>query len=335
MDLMGGINLLFLLMLMLGLGIAVHVERFRENFKKPKGILIGLVCQFVFMPPLAYAVGGMFKLENLHRIALVLLGCCPGGAMSNILCFLFRADIDLSVAMTTASSFGAIVMMPLNIFLYVNLTGLSDDVDLDYVGIVMSALLVVIGLGGGIYIKKWAGENGKKGEKVMGFVAKLGTIGGLGTVISSLIANSQSDTPIYDAPGKIYAASFVQVLVGISLGFGISSSLGLRKPSCVAVSVETSVQNAVLAMAIIALSFDSDDSGEAAVVPMCYMLFSTWTNVVWSLVAWKLFGFTDLPREATFQDAVKAYKESFTVVPAAEGLEDDTSSECHTQCTEL
>ena len=230
--------------------------------------------------------------------------------MSNILCFLFRADIDLSVAMTTASSFGAIFMMPLNIYLYVNNTGLSEDVNLDYVGIVLSALLVVLGLGCGIHIKKWAGQNGKKGEKVVGFVAKLGTIGGLGTVISSLIANTQSSTPIYGAPGNIYAASLLQVLAGILLGFGISSSLGLRKPSCVAVGVETSVQNAVLALAIIALSFDGDDSGEAAVVPMCYMLFSTWTNVVWSLVAWKVFGFTDLPREATFQDAVKAYKES-------------------------
>lgn len=214
-------------------------------------------------------------LDNIHRIALVLLGCCPGGAMSNIICFLSRADIDLSVAMTTASSFGAIVMMPLNIFFYVNLTGLSNDVDLDYVGIVVSALLVVAGLGIGIKIKNWANNNGEKGAKVLKFVGKLGTLGGLGTVISSMIANSQSDTPIYAAPGKIYGATFMQVLCGISLGFGISVLSGLAKPSCVAVSVETSVQNAVLAMAIIALSFDSDDSGAAAVVPMCYMLFST------------------------------------------------------------
>jgi predicted Na+-dependent transporter len=51
----------------------------------------------------AYAMSGAFELSNIHRIALVLLGCCPGGAMSNILCFLSRADIDLSVAMTTVN----------------------------------------------------------------------------------------------------------------------------------------------------------------------------------------------------------------------------------------
>ena len=260
-------------------------------------------------------MSGAFGLDNIHRISLVLLGCCPGGAMSNILCFLLRADIDLSVAMTTASSFGAIVMMPLNIYLYVNLTGLSNDVDLDYAGIVMSAILVVIGLGGGIWIKKWAGNNGKRGELVMKIVGKLGTLGGVGTVISSIIANSQSDTPIYAAPGKIYGATFVQVLLGLFFGFNLSNLIGLRKPSCVAVSVETSVQNAVLAMAILAISFDSDDAGEAAVVPMCYMLFSTWTSLLWCIIAWKVFGFTDLPKDATFKDAWNSYKESASVSP--------------------
>jgi predicted Na+-dependent transporter len=206
-------------------------------------------------------------------------------------------------------------MMPLNIYLYVNLTGLSNDVDLDYVGIVISALLVVIGLACGISIKKWAGDNAEKGETVLKIVGKLGTLGGVGTVITSMIANSQSDTPIYAAPGKIYGATFFQVLMGLFLGFGLATLVGLRKASCVAVSVETSVQNAVLAMAIISLSFDSDDAGEAAVAPMCYMLFSTWTCLIWTMSAWKCFGFTDLPRDATFKEAWQSYKDSMSVGP--------------------
>lgn len=248
--------------------------------------------------------------------------------MSNIVCFLSRADIDLSVAMTTASSFGAIVMMPLNIFIYVEATNLSDEVSLDFVGIVLSALLVVAGLGGGIFIKKWASAREDSGPLVLKIVAKLGQLGGLGTVISSFIVNSRSDTPIYGAPGVIYAATFVQVLCGISLGFGLSSIGGLRKSSCVAVSVETSVQNAILAMAILNISFSSSDAGEAAVVPMCYMFFSTWTNVVWVIIAWRVFGFTELPQESTFSDIMKSYRE--TVSPKAaptEPIESTASTE--------
>ena len=52
---------------------------------------------------------------------------------------------------------------------------------------------------------------------------------------------------------------------------------------------------------------------------MCYMLFSTWTCVVWSLIAWKVFNFTNLPREATFKDAVRAYKKSLSVAHDSEG----------------
>lgn len=232
--------------------------------------------------------------------------------MSNILCFLFRADLDLSVAMTTASSFCAIFMMPLNVYLYVNVTGLSNDVSLDYLGIVLSALLVVAGLGGGISVKKWA-PTSDRGPLVLNIVGKLGALGGLGVFVTGLVSNSKSDTPIWGATGGIYGSAACQVALGIAMGFGASVLAGLSKPSAVAVSVETSVQNAVLAMAIIAISFDSDDAAEAAVVPMCYMMFSTWTNVLWCIVSWKVFEFTLLPKEATFADIIQAWKDSLSV----------------------
>ena len=63
--------------------------------------------------------------------------------MSNIVCFLARADLDLSLAMTTASSLGAIIAMPLNVLLYVRLTGLADKIKIDYLGIALSAVVVV------------------------------------------------------------------------------------------------------------------------------------------------------------------------------------------------
>lgn len=312
MNAAAAVNLFMLFLLMLGLGIAVNVERFIENFSKPKGVIIGVICQFLLMPPAAYIISGIMGLDSLFRIALVLVGCSPGGAMSNILCFLFRADLDLSVAMTTASSFCAIFMMPLNIYIYVNVTGLSKDVSLDYIGIVTSALLVVAGLGGGIAIKKWAATSAK-GPTVCNIVGKLGGLGGLGVFVTGLIANSSSDTPLWAAADGIYASAASQVVLGIIMGFSIAALGGLEKPSCVAVSVETSVQNAVLAMAIIAISFDSDDAGKAAVVPMCYMMFSTWTNVAWCLLSWKVFGFTNLSKDATFAEVIKAYKESLAV----------------------
>lgn len=321
------VNLVFLFFLMLGLGLAVDVEKFKENFKKPKGVTIGVLCQFFLMPPLSYFISGIYGIHDIYRVALCLIGCCPGGAMSNIVCFLVRADLDLSVAMTTASSFCAIFMMPLNIFIYVRLTGLSDDISLDYVGIVISALLVVVGLGGGISIKRWAATNDEKGPLVCKIVGKLGGLGGFGVVLSGMIANSDSETPLWGATGGIYGSAATQVALGIMMGFGFSKLIQLRSPSCVAVSIETSVQNAVLAMAIIAISFNEDDAADAAVVPMCYMFFSTWTNILWGFLAWKVFGLTDLPKEATISDVIASYKKSMSVNKGGEekNLEGDTA----------
>jgi predicted Na+-dependent transporter len=121
--------------LMLGLGVTVDLPHFKQHFQTPKGILIGLFSQFAAMPAIAYCISYLYDLQPLHKVALVMTGCCPGGAMSNILCFFARADLDLSIAMTTASSIGSVVLMPMNIFIYVQMTGLADEVKIDFVSI--------------------------------------------------------------------------------------------------------------------------------------------------------------------------------------------------------
>ena len=68
--------------------------------------------------------------------------CCPGGAISNILTFLVQADVALSVSMTTASSLAACAMLPLNLWLYITMTGLASDIEFQILGIVLSALVV-------------------------------------------------------------------------------------------------------------------------------------------------------------------------------------------------
>jgi predicted Na+-dependent transporter len=201
--------------------------------------------------------------------------------MSNIVCFLARADLDLSVAMTTCSSLAAIFMMPLNVFLYIRLTGLAEELKLDYAGIVLSAGLVILGIGSGVGTKMRAAVAGVSGERAMKVVAILGVIGGFGTMLTSLIKNAQSETPVWGSDSQMYVAAFLQALLGLLLGFGFARAAKLPYPSCVAVSVETSVQNAILAMAILAITFadDEETAGQAAVVPMCYGECSA--NVLW------------------------------------------------------
>ena len=91
------IDLTLLFFLMLGLGTSLNLQVFKSFLKSPKPLAIGLLLQFVFQPPLAVLTSKLYNLEPLIAVALVTTACCPGGAISNILAVVFRADIDLSV----------------------------------------------------------------------------------------------------------------------------------------------------------------------------------------------------------------------------------------------
>jgi predicted Na+-dependent transporter len=134
-------------------------------------------------------------------------------------------------------------MMPLNVFLYLRLTGLAEEITLDFTGIALSAVLVILGIGAGVLAKLRAATSGKSGERGLKAVALLGIVGGFGTVLASLIKNSHSDTPVWGSDQQMYIAAFLQALLGLVLGFSFAKLAGLPSPSCVAVSVETSVQN--------------------------------------------------------------------------------------------
>ena len=96
----------------------------------------------------------MLSLEPGFAAGLVIMCCCPGGAMSNILCWLVQADVTLSVAMTAASSLVACGMLPLNLLIYVERTNLAPSADLDFLNIALTAMIVVAGTACGLLIAR-------------------------------------------------------------------------------------------------------------------------------------------------------------------------------------
>lgn len=271
----------------------------------PKGILVGLFSQFVFMPPLGFAVAKALTLPDHYAIALVIMVCCPGGAISNILCVLFQADVAMSVAMTTASSIVACGMLPLNLVLYITEAGLADNVRIEMTGILMSAVTVVVATFGGIIIAQ------KCAPRLVLVVGILGLLAGTVTLFLSFGANVGSATPLWETPSKVIFASFLPVLVGACLGLSAARCMRLPWPSAIAVGIETSVQNKLIAIAIIGLTFPGDElqplRDAAYAVPMLYATFATFGNFIWCVVAWKM-GLTFLPKDAKCSEVRENYK---------------------------
>jgi BASS family bile acid:Na+ symporter len=99
--------------IMLGMGLTITVDDFKNVLKMPKWVITGLVLHFTVMPFLGWIMGIIFHLPVFFAVGLILVACCPSGTASNVVCYLARANVPLSVTTTSISTLTAIFMTPL------------------------------------------------------------------------------------------------------------------------------------------------------------------------------------------------------------------------------
>ena len=128
-----------LAVIMLGMGMTLSLADFQRVASRPLAVVVGVVAQFLIMPAAGLAIATGLGLETPFAVGLILVACCPGGTASNVVTLIARADVALSVVMTTCSTMAAVVLTPL-------LTALlaGQLVDVDIWGLLFSTLQVVI-----------------------------------------------------------------------------------------------------------------------------------------------------------------------------------------------
>ena len=117
-------NLVVVFCILAALTAGIDLSQFKKKIKKPKGVCIGLLCQFGILPVssflVAYLLNSAFdEFSTPQGVALIILGSCPGGNISNIFTFLWNADLSLSIAMTTASSVFSFAFLTANCAIYI------------------------------------------------------------------------------------------------------------------------------------------------------------------------------------------------------------------------
>ena len=244
-----GISLIFFYLMMIGFGCSLEIDKFRDHIKKPKGIILGFLLQYLIMPCTCFFLSKFLEPYGDHyAVALILIGCCPGGGMSNMISYILRMDIELSIAMTTCSSIGAIIMMPLNTYIYVRLLNNVSFV-FDWTGLIVSCLTVVLGTLTGLLVNV-------KFYKYSLWLEKLAVLCMLVLIAGAFIGNGNSNTPIWEYNWIFYVVLWLPPIIGGMIGFLVSLMVKLpKKSSSVAVHNETGLQNGVLALAIILLTY--------------------------------------------------------------------------------
>ena len=262
---------------MFGMGLTLNLKDFKIVFSRPKDVIIGCLAQFTIMPLLAWGLAKAFQLDEALALGVVLVGCCPGGTASNVITYLAKGDLALSVGMTGVSTLLAPLLTPL---LTWALAGKSVDVDVT--GMLLSILWVVIlPIVVGLIVKAfWP----KFTEKTTDYLPAFSSVANA-LIVAIIIAANAS---------KLLAGGLVIVIVvilhnlcGLSLGYLIGRLLRLAEPKKRAISIEVGMQNSGLASSLATLHFAAYP---LATIPGA--IFSVWHNISGAIVA-RVYARTD------------------------------------------
>ena len=255
---------------MFGMGLTLNLEDFKIVFSRPRDVVIGCLAQFTIMPLLAWGLSYMFSLDEALTLGVVLVGCCPGGTASNVITYLAKGDLALSVGMTGVSTLLAPFLTPLLTWLLAGKT-----VDVNIVSMFLSILWVVIlPITVGVIVKRlWP----KFTEST---VAYLPAVSSLAIAFIVAIIISANAHKLLLGGLVIVGVVMLHNLCGLGLGYLIGKGLKLSSPKRKAISIEVGMQNSGLASSLATIHF--------AAYPMATIpgaIFSVWHNISGAIVA--------------------------------------------------
>lgn len=246
--------ILMLFFVMLGMGMTLTMKDFKLVFLKPRGMITGAFLQWAIMPLVAAGLGrllGFYEAFPFIYVGLMLITVSPGGVTSNLMTYYAKGDLALSISLTSFSTVLSLVFTPLLLTLFCsNLPEVSMPVKLVVQTII---ILVIIPLALGMSIRaRWPGF----ARKATPFFSILGVIALLFLIVAGLISNLEmfADTQRYGF--VFYATVFVLTLLGMIVGGIFPKLVGVSNYQTRAISLETGLRNATLAMAIALLIQD-------------------------------------------------------------------------------
>lgn len=245
----------FLGIIMLSMGLTLRAQDFARILEIPGAVLVGVGLQYCVMPFSAFALAHLFKLPIDFVIGLVLVGCCPGGTASNVVCFIAKLNVALSVTLTTCSTLLAVLMTPLLTTWLVQsaseaLTGTA--VDVDTLGLLIKTFQVVIlPVTAGIALNYFFPKQVQRITAYTPFLAVLSIV-----FIVDYILAAKKNAILESGAGLLGAVVILHVL-GFLLGYLLSRTIKIPDREARTISVEVGMQNSGLATELARSNFSA------------------------------------------------------------------------------
>jgi BASS family bile acid:Na+ symporter len=237
---------LALFLVMLGMGLGLKPEDFTRVLIYPRAAVVGLVAQLVGLPLVGFALAALFPLSPELAVGLVIIAACPGGPTSNLVTYLARGHVALSITLTAISSLVTVVTIPLVVNLAMaTFMGEAAMLRLPVLPTVLqiamiTALPVALGMGVYHYRPRLADRLERRVKWLALFF--------LGLIIVGLLVQERANVLGFFA--QVGWAALALNLVTMALGYGIATLTQLDRPSTTAITIEVGLQNGTLAIAV-------------------------------------------------------------------------------------
>ena len=256
--------------IMFGMGLTLAPSDFKILGQHPKAVLIGVVAQFVIMPTTAYLLSRALNLPPEVAIGVVLVGACPGGTASNVMTFLARGNVALSVAVTSISTLLAPLLTPAVFFLFAN-----QWIDVSATTMLVSILqMVLLPIVLGVVAHTLFRKQTAAAIDVLPLISVLAIV----LIIGAVVAGSRAQ--IIETGLLIFGVVVLHNAIGYALGFLAAKLFGLPYDAQKTLAIEVGMQNSGLGAALAKAHF--------AMMPLVAVpsaIFSVWHNISGSLLA--------------------------------------------------
>ena len=230
---------------MFGMGLTLRPGDFKVVFSRPKDVVLGCIAQFTIMPLLAFLLTRLFRLSPELAIGVILVGTCPGGTSSNVMTYLSKGDVPLSVGMTAVSTVLAPFLTPLLTYVYA-----GAKVDVNMASMFLSIIkVVIVPIAAGFIINHFFSRFTQNVVEILPLISTTAIVAIVAAVVS---ANSSK---IMTSGLLIVGVVILHNVLGYFLGFSIGKLLKLDSSKCRAISIEVGMQNSGLATSLAATHF--------------------------------------------------------------------------------
>ena len=241
----GSVVVLILAFVMLCMGLTLTFDDFRRIARMPRVVAIGFVAQYSIMPVLAWGIAAGLDLPVHFAVGLILVGCCPGGTASNLVSYIAKADVALSVVMTVCSTLAAVILTPVLTQLF---AGTLVPVD-TWMLFKQTLQVVILPVVLGVFLNRWVPQLVQRVMPVAPLLSVLGVC-----VICAVVFAANAETILTHGGALILAVALLHG-GGFLIGYQFARILGCQTQSARTISIEVGTQNSGLAIVLAKQAF--------------------------------------------------------------------------------